>query len=312
MASGRARRSSRSSSKAAKGSVSRRRRDRPEMAASDRRAQPRHDAEQILRLVAVDAILLDDMQRMADLLHMDAGQRAPGAAHGIEIAPAQILRSRARFPGAGRSERGRRRDRRSPHRRPGADPEAESTWGPSRPWSRPTSSTLPPPRSPISPSASGMPETTPSAESRASSEPERMRTGTRQRLRTVSANSTPLTASRTAAVASMSSRATPMALARRTKRPRFTMRRFDAFLVQPPVAAEPAAEAAEHLLVEQQQRRARQAVEDDETDRIRSDIDDADAPFPRASWPRARRRRAFCRAQRRGEASIRPRAVRPS
>ena len=71
------------------------------------------------------------------------------------------------------------------------------------------------------------------------------------------------------------------------------MAEFDAFLVQPPVAAEPAAEAAEHLLVEQQQRRARQAVEDDETDRIRSDIDDADAPFPRASWPRASRRRAF-------------------
>ena len=47
--------------------------------------------EQILRLVAVDAILLDDVQRMADLLHMDAGERAPGAAHGIEIAPAQIL-----------------------------------------------------------------------------------------------------------------------------------------------------------------------------------------------------------------------------
>ena len=114
----------------------------------------------------------------------------------------------------------------------------------------------------------------------------------RQRLRTVSVNSTPLTASRTAAVASMSSRATPHGLGQAHEAAEVDHGRFDALLVQPAVAAEPAAEAAEHLLVEQQQRGARQAVEDDETDRIRSDIDDADAPFPRASWPRARRRRA--------------------
>ena len=44
------------------------------------RDQPRHGA----RLFGCDLVLVDDVQRVARLLHVQARERAPGAAHGIE------------------------------------------------------------------------------------------------------------------------------------------------------------------------------------------------------------------------------------
>ena len=62
-------------------------------------------------------------------------------------------------------------------------PSGRVTCAPVSPSPTRTSSTLPPPRSPIRPSASGMPDSTPSADRRASSSPLRMRTWKLQRSR---------------------------------------------------------------------------------------------------------------------------------
>src|SRR5215470_2056276 len=118
-------------------------------------------------------------------------------------------------------------------------PSGRVAWAPSLPRSSATSSRLPPPRSPISPSASGMPDNTPWAERRASSSPEIMRTRTRQRRSTSATNSAPFLASRTAAVASRSRRFTAMAFASRTKRVRLSSASLAPASFSLPVASRP-------------------------------------------------------------------------
>src|SRR6516165_1381434 len=81
-----------------------------------------------------------------------------------------------------------------------------------------TNSTLPPPRSPTSPSASGIPASTPAADNRASSAPSRILTGTRHWRSTSSAKGRPSVASRTAAVAKTARCLTPRARASATNR----------------------------------------------------------------------------------------------
>ena len=83
-----------------------------------------------------------------------------------------------------------------------------------------TRSRLPPPRSPRTPSAPGVPFSRPTAASRASSAPERTCTGSPHTRSTRATKAGPSPASRTAAVATNCRRSTPIADARRTKRAR--------------------------------------------------------------------------------------------
>ena len=81
-----------------------------------------------------------------------------------------------------------------------------------------TSSRLPPPRSPTTPSARGMPAITPRADRRASCRPDRMRTVKPHSCATRSTNAPPLSASRTAAVATTSGSRTFMSTHSSAKR----------------------------------------------------------------------------------------------
>src|SRR3984893_15829410 len=83
-------------------------------------------------------------------------------------------------------------------------------------------STLPPPKSTPSPAASGIPPSTPAADSRASSVPSMILTGTRHCNSTCAANDRPSLASRTAAVARTARCSTPTALASATNRRKLT------------------------------------------------------------------------------------------
>ena len=83
-------------------------------------------------------------------------------------------------------------------------------------------STLPPPKSTTSPAASGIPASTPAADSRASSAPSMILTGTRHCNSTCAANDRPSLASRTAAVARTARCSTPTALASATNRRKLT------------------------------------------------------------------------------------------
>ena len=143
-----------------------------------------------------------------------------------------------------------------------------------------TTSRLPPPRSPATPSGSWMPEMTPSAVSRASSAPRQHvdrnagdRLDRRDEFRAV------------------------RRLARRRRREHMQFldsdlvgerleaadrgqRRGDRLRVEPAARRDAAREAAELLLVEERRRRARQPLIDDEPDRVRADVDDGDRPWP--------------------------------
>src|ERR1700730_5293637 len=83
-------------------------------------------------------------------------------------------------------------------------------------------STLPPPRSTTNPSASGIPASTPVADSRASSGPSMISTGTRHCDSTSAANDRPSPASRTAAVANTARCSAPTARASATNRRKLT------------------------------------------------------------------------------------------
>src|SRR5215472_7522443 len=102
-----------------------------------------------------------------------------------------------------------------------------------------TNSTLPPPRSATTPSASGIPASTPAADNRASSAPSMTLTGTRHCCSTSAANASPSVASRTAAVASTAKWSTPMARANATKRRKFTNARSMPSGLKRPVEAIP-------------------------------------------------------------------------
>src|SRR5215467_12325956 len=98
---------------------------------------------------------------------------------------------------------------------------------------------LPPPRSATTPSASGIPASTPAADNRASSAPSMTLTGTRHCSSTSAANASPSVASRTAAVASTAKWSTPMARANATKRRKFTNARSMPSGLKRPVEAIP-------------------------------------------------------------------------
>ena len=129
------------------------------------------------------------------------------------------------------------------------------------------------------------PETTPSAESSASRAPESSSivraAAHRPRRRGRPGRST---ASRAAAVASTKTSPTPIVLHRArgsAQAPASAL--HDRVLVEPAGRGDVAAEAAEHLLVVDRRRRARQALVGDEAHRVRADVDDRD----RAARPSA-------------------------
>ncbi len=120
-------------------------------------------AAEVGRLVGGDRVVVHDVQRIALLAHVQPGQRAPGAADGVEA------RASRRRPAPSTSRAPRRRSSRpssSTSRRllqAAGRPAGRSRRRRSAlPWMS-TTSRLPPPRSPATPSGLWKPETTPSA-----------------------------------------------------------------------------------------------------------------------------------------------------
>ncbi len=150
-----------------------------------------------------------------------------------------------------------------------------------RPLSRPTRSRLPPPRSPSTPSAPGVPLSNPTAASRASSAPLRTWTCRPHVFSTRARNAWPSLASRTADVPSASSRSTSMASASLTNRARLRS------ASETPVGAQfsgfrhAAGERALGLFVEDGNRQAGGRLVDHQTNGVGADIDDADTAFRR-------------------------------
>ena len=139
----------------------------------------RDHAGQIAHLLAADRVMMDQVQRIAGLRHVDPRQRPPGAADQIEIALCPAAESQGDRP------RDPPRRSRAPAtvitaspigeaddaERQGAAPRAAT------PASSHTTSTDPPPRSARMPSALGMPHSMPRAESSASCSPDSTRIG---------------------------------------------------------------------------------------------------------------------------------------
>ena len=126
------------------------------------------------------------------------------------------------------------------------------------------------------PSALGIPETTPSAESRASSSPLSTRTLSPQRRPTSRTKSFPLAASRTAAVAMKAGRSTPIPRARRPNRAIAAERTFGRLIADLAGPGQLFAEPAGGALVEHRHRRPAIAVIDDEPHGVGADVDDRD------------------------------------
>ena len=140
----------------------------------------------------------------------------------------------------------------------------------------PTSSRLPPPRSPTTPSGRWNPETTPSAESRASRVPDKSSIGWPQASRAASRNAGPLVASRAAAVANTCSWGHLERPAQHPEPRERLQGTGHAVVVQPSRRGDVAAEAAQDLLVVDRCRSSRQTLVGDEADRVRADVDDRD------------------------------------
>ena len=139
-----------------------------------------------------------------------------------------------------------------------------------------TSSSEPPPRSPTMPSGLWMPEMTPSAVRWASRLPERIVIGVRQMRSASAMKARPLRASRQAAVAIAQIRRTCRVSHKRAEALERGERGVDGVRRQQAGRLHLAAEAGQHLFVEDRRRRARQPLVDDEADRVRADIDDGD------------------------------------
>ena len=224
----------------------------------------------------VDRVVVHDVERIALLAHVQPGERAPGAADRVER-PLLALGEH-------------RRNWRAPRRRSSPPSSATSPTPPraagrraersrrrrSRALRISTTSRLPPPRSPATPSGSWKPEMTPSAVRRASSAPDRTATWTPVIASTAAMNSRPFEASRGAAVASTCSDGDVHLRRQRAEAADRRQRRGDRLGLEPAARRQAAGEAAELLLVEQRRRRARQPLVDDETDRVRADVDDGD------------------------------------
>ena len=125
------------------------------------------------------------------------------------------------------------------------------------------------------PSGLWKPEMMPSAESSASRWPDTMVIGTPTTFSARAMNSRPLLASRQAAVAIAHSLPTRMPR-KRAKAHQRGERLVDGVLGEQAGREHLAAEAGEHLFVEDRRQAARQPLVDDEADRVRADVDDRD------------------------------------
>ena len=237
----------------------------------------RHHAAEVRRLVRLDAIVVHDVQRIALLAHVQPGERAPGAADGVE----RPLLAARRAPSSWREPR-RRSSRPSSATSPmppraGGRRAGRSRRCRSRALRMSTTSRLPPPRSPAMPSGLWMPETTPSAVSRASSAPERSVTWTPviglDRGDEFACRSTPRAAPRSRARAATRR---CICVGQRAEAADRGQRRGDRLGLEPAARREAAGEPAQLLLVEERRRRAAEPLVDDETDRVRADVDDGD------------------------------------
>ena len=130
----------------------------------------RHHAAEVGRLAGIDRVVVHDVQRIALLPHVQPGQRAPGAADGVErrLAPFASTFEAASASTAIFSAFFSDFSEASSSRRP---PSGNVSPSPILAPLTSTTSRLPPPRSPATPSGSWKPEMTPSADRRASSAP---------------------------------------------------------------------------------------------------------------------------------------------
>ena len=124
------------------------------------------------------------------------------------------------------------------------------------------------------PSGLWNPEMTPSAESSASRLPDTIVIGTPMTFSARAMNSRPLLASRQAAVAIANCLPTRMPPHERAKAHQRRERLVDGVLGEQPGREHLAAEAGEHLFVEDRRQAAGQPLVDDEADRVRADVDD--------------------------------------
>ncbi len=207
------------------------------------------EAAGVQRLARAHLVLVHDPKRIVGQAHLQQGQVPPRAAHGVERlalrqAPRRPPPCAGRPPCAPRRRRtaGRGSGRRG--RAAGSRPRA------GRPCSILTSSRLKPPRSPATPVAFGMPAVTPRDDSRASSLPERTRTSKPVSAFTWRTKSGPSSASRTAAVAATCTAWGSSGVQHRAEPLQRRMGERHALGPQPPRLRQVAAQAGQHLLVE--------------------------------------------------------------
>ena len=147
------------------------------------------------------------------------------------------------------------------------------TW-----WPRTSiSSSEPPPRSPTMPSGLWMPEMTPSADSFASRGPDRISIVTPQIRSALAMKSGPLRGIAAGGGRDRIDAADLLDPAQRVKAPQRGQRLVDGVGRQQAGGLHLAAEAAQRLLVEDGDEAARHRLIDDETNRVRADVDDRDA-----------------------------------
>ena len=127
------------------------------------------------------------------------------------------------------------------------------------------------------PSGLWMPETTPSADNFASRGPDRISIDTPQMRSALAMKSGPLLASRQAAVAIAWTRPTFITLHSARNRRNDVKRLGDGIRRQQAGGLNFAAESAQRLFVEDRDQAARHRFIDDETHRVRADVDDRDA-----------------------------------
>ena len=218
---------------------------------------------------------MHDVQRIAGLPHVQPGERAPGAADGVEGAALAAL-EQARAAKRLLDDLLGLLERLSGTSCSASPPSGSVTPGLTRCQWTSVSSSEPPPRSPTMPSGWWKPETTPSAESSASRLPEMTSISVRQMRSRLGDEGLAVLG-----VAAGRGREHPDlvhldAVAERAEPAQRRQRLVDRIGGQQPGRLHLAAEPAQHLLVEDRRRAARQPLVDHEPHRVRADVDDGD------------------------------------
>ena len=236
---------------------------------------PVHQAGKLVGLLGRDDVAVHDVQRIAVLPHVQPGERAPGAADGVEAA-ALALVQQVRLLERLLDDLFRLLDgfRRDVLQREPAERERHAAFGAMAvdfgEFERAAAE--------IADDAVGLwkPETTPSAASSASRLPDSTSTSTPQMRSASATKDLPFLASRQAAVAIARTCPTSMRSHSARKRRMRRERLLDRVGGEQAGRLHLAAETGQHLLVEDRRRAAGQPLIDDEAHRVRADVDDRD------------------------------------